>query len=200
MSELGAPVTSALGLGAQRASAPPSTTAALAHARCAGGNLGFETAAFKLSYEMTQILDPGMTRNSGAVEHESATHCLPHMPVPQPAALTHARHDTTVAPRDVSPRARAETFRKFCELTIRCFLVARSVADGTMATVAMMASSQLPCFGYGKPLEGLRQRFRLELSPSQAAAHMRAVIMDACDKWTTGGYDLIQYMQQNIPR
>lgn len=29
-----------------------------------GGNLGFETAAFKLSHEMTQLLDPGGSRAS----------------------------------------------------------------------------------------------------------------------------------------
>lgn len=29
-----------------------------------GGNMGFESAAFKLSYEMTELLDPGNTRNS----------------------------------------------------------------------------------------------------------------------------------------
>lgn len=29
-----------------------------------GGNLGFESAAFKLSYEMTELLDPGATRKS----------------------------------------------------------------------------------------------------------------------------------------
>ena len=29
-----------------------------------GGNLGFESAAFKLSHEMTQLLDPGATRKS----------------------------------------------------------------------------------------------------------------------------------------
>ncbi len=30
-----------------------------------GGNMGFESAAFKLSHEMTQLLDPGGMRNSG---------------------------------------------------------------------------------------------------------------------------------------
>lgn len=29
-----------------------------------GGNLGFESAAFKLSHEMTQLLDPGGNRTS----------------------------------------------------------------------------------------------------------------------------------------
>jgi phosphatidylinositol 4-kinase len=29
-----------------------------------GGNMGFESAAFKLSYEMTELLDPGGSRES----------------------------------------------------------------------------------------------------------------------------------------
>ena len=33
-----------------------------------GGNLGFETAAFKLSHEMSQLLDPGGTRDSPQFE------------------------------------------------------------------------------------------------------------------------------------
>lgn len=45
---------------------------------------------------------------------------------------------------------------------------------------------QLPCFGYGKPLESLRARFRPELTPSQAAAYMKGLILGAYDKWTTG--------------
>lgn len=45
---------------------------------------------------------------------------------------------------------------------------------------------QLPCFGYGKPLDSLRARFRPELTPSQAAAYMKGLILGAYDKWTTG--------------
>ena len=30
----------------------------------AGGNIGFESAAFKLSHEMTQLIDPGQKRKS----------------------------------------------------------------------------------------------------------------------------------------
>ena len=59
---------------------------------------------------------------------------------------------------------------------------------------------QLPCFGYGKPLDALRARFRLELSPAQAAGYMRGLILGAYDKWTTGGYDYIQYLQNAIPK
>jgi phosphatidylinositol 4-kinase A len=31
-----------------------------------GGNMGFESAAFKLSFEMTELLDPGNTRTSAS--------------------------------------------------------------------------------------------------------------------------------------
>ncbi|KAL4857248.1 Phosphatidylinositol 4-kinase alpha 1 [Chlorella vulgaris] len=122
-----------------------------------GGNLGFETAPFKLSYEMTQLLDPGATRDS-------------------------------------------PTFRRFMELTIRGFLAARSVADSIVAVVSMMVPSQLPCFSHGKPVDSLRARFRLDLSDAAAAAYMQGLVLRSYDKWTTGGYDYIQYLQNAIPK
>lgn len=64
----------------------------------------------------------------------------------------------------------------------------------------MMQPSQLPCFGYGKPIPALRSRFHLELSDAQAAARMRALINDAYDKWSTGFYDYVQYLQNRIPK
>ncbi len=45
---------------------------------------------------------------------------------------------------------------------------------------------QLPCFGYGKPLEALRSRFRLDLSNAQAAEYMKGLILGAYDRFTTG--------------
>lgn len=48
---------------------------------------------------------------------------------------------------------------------------------------------QLPCFGYGKPLEALRARFRLELSDAQAAEYMKGLILGAYDRFTTGEGD-----------
>jgi hypothetical protein len=45
---------------------------------------------------------------------------------------------------------------------------------------------QLPCYGYGKPVDSLRARFKLELSDAQAAAYMRGLVLRAYDKWTTG--------------
>jgi len=58
-----------------------------------------------------------------------------------------------------------------------------------------MADSGLPCFGRGHPVANLRARFHPEMSDAQAAAFMRGVVRDAYDKWTTGFYDYVQYMQ-----
>ncbi|KAK9840723.1 hypothetical protein WJX81_000166 [Elliptochloris bilobata] len=122
-----------------------------------GGNMRFESAAFKLSHEMTQLLDPGGSRAS--------------------------------AP-----------FRRFQELCIRGYLAARGVAGGIIATVALMAESGLPCYGRGAPVDNLRRRFRLDFTDAQAAEFMRSTIADAYDKWTTGFYDYVQYLQNSIPK
>lgn len=119
------------------------------------GNLGFETAHFKLSHEMTQLVDPGRTKQS-------------------------------------------KEFREFCSLVIRGFLAARTVAEDIISCVSLMAQSGLPCFGHGKPIQNLRARFKLGMTDRQAARYMRSVIYDAYDKWTTRGYDVIQYLQQGI--
>ncbi|GLI63286.1 hypothetical protein VaNZ11_006192 [Volvox africanus] len=121
-----------------------------------GHNMGFESAAFKMSHEMTQLLDPGGKRNS-------------------------------------------ESYMRFQEAVVRGYLVARTVAEPIIASVALMAESGLPCFGYGKPLVNLRKRFHLEMTDAQASAYMRMLISDSYDKWTTGFYDFIQNMQNRIP-
>eukprot|EP00891_Asterochloris_glomerata_P007299 jgi/Astpho2/7299/e_gw1.00113.17.1_t len=122
-----------------------------------GANLRFESAAFKLSHEMTQLLDPGGRRTS-----------------PQ--------------------------FHLFQDLCVRGFLAARGVAEGIVASVSLMQDSGLPCFGRGRPIPNLRQRFHLEMSEREAAAFFRRTILDAYDKWTTGFYDFIQYLQNAIPK
>ncbi|KAL6758982.1 kinase-like domain-containing protein [Haematococcus lacustris] len=121
-----------------------------------GGNMGFESAAFKLSHEMTQLLDPGGARTSAV-------------------------------------------WAQFEELCVRAYLAARTVAEPIVSTVALMASSGLPCYSRGHPVENLRKRFHLEMTDRQAAVFMRATIADAYQKWTTGFYDYIQALQNRIP-
>ena len=57
--------------------------------------------------------------------------------------------------------------------------------------------SGLPCFKT-KSMKLLRKRFMSELPDCEAADKMRKIINDAHNKWTTNGYDWIQYMQQKI--
>ncbi|KAF9684340.1 hypothetical protein SADUNF_Sadunf04G0108200 [Salix dunnii] len=122
-----------------------------------GGNMRFESAHFKLSHEMTQLLDP-----SGVLK--------------------------------------SETWLQFVSLCVKGYLAARRYMDGIINTVMMMLDSGLPCFSRGDPIGNLRKRFHPEMSEREAANFMIRVCTDAYNKWTTAGYDLIQYIQQGIEK
>ncbi|XP_071741592.1 phosphatidylinositol 4-kinase alpha 1-like [Rutidosis leptorrhynchoides] len=122
-----------------------------------GGNMRFESAHFKLSHEMTQLLDP-----SGAMK--------------------------------------SETWFLFVSLCVKGYLAARRYMDGIINTVLMMVESGLPCFSRGDPIGNLRKRFHPEMSEREAANFMMRICADAYDKWSTAGYDLIQYLQQGIEK
>ncbi|MCH86143.1 phosphatidylinositol 4-kinase alpha-like, partial [Trifolium medium] len=120
-----------------------------------GGNMRFESAHFKLSHEMTQLLDP-----SGVMK--------------------------------------SDTWNQFLRLCVKGYLAARRHMEGIITTVALMLDSGLPCFSRGDPIGNLRKRFHPEMSEREAANFMIHVCKDAYNKWTTAGYDLIQYVQQGI--
>ncbi|XP_024959185.1 phosphatidylinositol 4-kinase alpha 1 isoform X3 [Cynara cardunculus var. scolymus] len=122
-----------------------------------GGNMRFESAHFKLSHEMTQLLDP-----SGAMK--------------------------------------SDTWFLFVSLCVKGYLAARRYMDGIINTVLMMVESGLPCFSRGDPIGNLRKRFHPEMSEREAANFMIRICVDAYDKWSTAGYDLIQYLQQGIEK
>ena len=58
---------------------------------------------------------------------------------------------------------------------------ARSVAEGIIASVALLSQSGLPCYGRGQPIANLRKRFCLDMSQAQAAAYMLGKINGAYD-------------------
>ncbi|KHG20990.1 Phosphatidylinositol 4-kinase alpha -like protein [Gossypium arboreum] len=122
-----------------------------------GGNMRFESAHFKLSHEMTQLLDP-----SGVMK--------------------------------------SETWDNFVSLCIKGYLASRRYMNGIINTVLLMLDSGLPCFSRGDPIGNLRKRFHPEMSEREAANFMKSVCVDAYNKWTTAGYDLIQYLQQGIEK
>ncbi|XP_043705703.1 phosphatidylinositol 4-kinase alpha 2 [Telopea speciosissima] len=122
-----------------------------------GNNMRFESAHFKLSHEMTQLLDP-----SGVMK--------------------------------------SETWLHFVSLCVKGYLAARRYMNGILNTVLMMVDSGLPCFSRGDPIGNLRKRFHPEMSEREAANFMIKTCADAYNKWTTAGYDLIQYLQQGIEK
>ncbi|KAL0348400.1 UNVERIFIED_CONTAM: Phosphatidylinositol 4-kinase alpha 1 [Sesamum angustifolium] len=120
-----------------------------------GGNMRFESAHFKLSHEMTQLLDP-----SGVMK--------------------------------------SETWFQFLSLCVKGYLAARRNMNGILSTVLMMLDSGLPCFSRGDPIGNLRKRFRPEMTEREAANYMIRICTDAYNKWTTAGYDLIQYLHRAL--
>ncbi|KAH8969995.1 hypothetical protein BDL97_02G062700 [Sphagnum fallax] len=122
-----------------------------------GGNMRFESAQFKLSHEMTQLLDP-----SGIMK--------------------------------------SDIWNCFVSLCVKGYLAARVHMEGIINTVALMVESGLPCFSRGDPIGNLRKRFHPEMSERSAANYMIKTCEDAYNKWSTAGYDLIQYLQQGIER
>lgn len=85
-------------------------------------------------------------------------------------------------------------------LCVKGYLTARRYMDGIVNTVLLMLDSGLPCFSRGDPIGNLRKRFHPEMSEREAANFMIRVCRDAYNKWTTAGYDLIQYLQQGIEK
>ncbi|KAK1358712.1 1-phosphatidylinositol 4-kinase [Heracleum sosnowskyi] len=122
-----------------------------------GKNMRFESAHFKLTHEMAQLLDP-----SGVMK--------------------------------------SATWYHFLSLCVKGYLAARQHMDGIINTVSMMADSGLPCFSRGDAIGNLRKRFHPEMSEREAANFMIWTCADAYNKWTTAGYDLIQYLQQGIEK
>lgn len=91
-------------------------------------------------------------------------------------------------------------FMFFLSLCVKGYLAARRHMDGIINTVLMMLDSGLPCFSRGDPIGNLRKRFHPEMSEREAANFMIRTCTDAYNKWTTAGYDLIQYLQQGIEK
>lgn len=85
-----------------------------------------------------------------------------------------------------------------CSLCVKGYLAARVHAEAIISTVNLMVDSGLPCFSRGDPMGNLRKRLHLEMNEREAANFMIGTCEDAYNKWTTSGYDVIQYLQQDI--
>jgi len=87
---------------------------------------------------------------------------------------------------------RSKSFNKFTTLMVKGFLALREHADEIISYVEMIMISgmDLPCFqGRESVLQGLRNRFRLNLSQTECKEFMLNMIYQATDNWRTRWYD-----------
>lgn len=90
---------------------------------------------------------------------------------------------------------KAEPYQLFVQKTIQGYLAVREHHRDFMNLVELMSYSGFPCFKQIS-VQTLQQRFRMEgdqacANQFEAAMHMRSIIEDAHDKWTTTAYDMI---------
>jgi hypothetical protein len=146
-----------------------------------GKNMGFETAAFKFSSEMVQLLTIVSSEES----------------LDDAVASIHSSATSSNFPTKVLLENKA--FCNFQDLVVHLFLAAREKMDEILTTVCAYADSDLPCFKYKRSvLSTLRGRFMPHLLATEAAAEIRSLVMDAAGKWTTSAYDGVQKLQNNI--
>ena len=96
----------------------------------------------------------------------------------------------------------SECYNLFKSLCIKGFLAIRRYEQQIVSMAEIMSDSGLPCFAGGSnTLKMLRKRFRPDLDDFDAAIFMEKLITKAQNTFsafTTGGYDLIQWMREDI--
>jgi phosphatidylinositol 4-kinase A len=93
----------------------------------------------------------------------------------------------------------SDVFKSFEDLTLKGFMVARSVMDAILSITSVMVDSGLPCFLHKEDnVISMQERFFPNCSDTEAAKLMRGLVADAANKWTTIAYDGIQKLQNNI--
>ncbi|XP_041457096.1 phosphatidylinositol 4-kinase alpha-like [Lytechinus variegatus] len=92
----------------------------------------------------------------------------------------------------------AAPFKKFEELCVQAYLAVRPYQEAIVSLVALMLDTGLPCFK-GKTLKLLRTRFSPNQTEREAAIYMVGIIEKCCQNVRTRTYDMIQYIQNEIP-
>ncbi|KAH8869730.1 Phosphatidylinositol 4-kinase alpha [Schistosoma japonicum] len=86
----------------------------------------------------------------------------------------------------------------FEHLSIQAYLALRPYQEAIVALISLMLDTGLPCFR-GQTIKLLRQRFTPQLCDRDAAASYLRIIRTCLAHWRDKSYDVIQYMQNQIP-
>jgi phosphatidylinositol 4-kinase len=92
----------------------------------------------------------------------------------------------------------APHYKLFEELCIRSFLAIRPYREAIVSLVSLMLDTGLPCFR-GNTIKQLRARFSPNSTEKDAASYMQKIVRDCYMSWRGKTYDMIQYMQNQIP-
>lgn len=86
----------------------------------------------------------------------------------------------------------------FEHLSIQAYLALRPYQEAIVALVSLMLDTGLPCFR-GQTIKLLRQRFAPQMTEREAAMFYWRTIRSCLAHWRDKSYDVIQYMQNQIP-
>ncbi len=93
----------------------------------------------------------------------------------------------------------SEEFKFFLDMTVKAFLISRTVKESLLSIVTSFADSSFPCFLHRNDnIDMFWSRFAPDSGDSAAADYITRQVMEACKHWTTTAYDGIQKLQNNI--